>query len=153
MFIVGNNSFFSFTFIAGWSNFCTLVGHFSKLFKLAGLNWLKTLIFLPNSGCSLKKKGLQSESIFEILIFVPKSGCSLKKKKKVFNWNRSSKFLFSCQNHSVLRKKRLPLPVIEKTSAKLFCGLHIFHPWATCGLQARSWTTLFYRVYILNQMY
>ena len=62
-------------FKTGWSNFCTLVGHFSKLFKFAGLNQLKTLIFVPNSGCSQKKKkkSLQLESISEIPIFVPKS--------------------------------------------------------------------------------
>ena len=58
---------------SGWSNFCTLVGHFLKLFEFAGLNRLKTLIFVPNSGFSLKKKGLPLESIFEIPIFVPKS--------------------------------------------------------------------------------
>ena len=88
----------------GWSNFSTLVGHFSKLFEFAGLNRLKTLIFVPNSGCSLKKKvfnwnrspkflfssqirvfskkkGLQLESISEIPVLVPNSGCSVKKKK------------------------------------------------------------------------
>ena len=69
-------------FTSGWSNFCTPVGHFSKLFEFAGLNQLKTLIFDPNSGCSLKKKGLQLESISEIPIFFQKSGCSLKKKKR-----------------------------------------------------------------------
>ena len=88
---------------SGWSNFCTLVGHFSKLFEFAGLSRLKIPIFVPKSGCSLKKK-----------------------KKKVFTWNRSAKFLFSfqnqvfskglhlesvskipilAQNHSVLQKK------------------------------------------------
>ena len=93
--------------MAGWSNFCTLVGHFSKLFEFAGLSRLKTPILVPKSGCSLKKKrfslgiglqnfyfrpkirvfskkkkGLQLESISKILILVPKSGCSLKKKEK-----------------------------------------------------------------------
>ena len=29
-----------------------------------------------------------------------------KKKKKVFTWNRSPKFLFSSENHSVLQKKK-----------------------------------------------
>ena len=67
---------------SGWSNFSTLVGHFSKLFEFARLNRLKTLIFVSKSGCSLKKKkGLQLESISEIPILLPKSGCSLKKKK------------------------------------------------------------------------
>ena len=106
-----------------WSNFCTLVGHFSKLFEFAGLNRLKSFIFVPNSECSLKKKkGLQLESISKIPIFVPKSGCSLKKRKKVFNWNRSPKFLFLSQNYSVLKQKTLPLLVIDKTCAKLFRG-------------------------------
>ena len=68
--------------ISGWSNFCTLVGHFSKLFEFAGLSRLK------------------------IPIFVPKSGCSLKKKKKVFTWNRSAKFLFSFQNQVFSKKKK-----------------------------------------------
>ena len=58
----------------GWSNFCTLVVHFSKLIEFAGLNRLKALIFVSKSGCSLKKKGLQLKSISEIPIFVPKSG-------------------------------------------------------------------------------
>ena len=31
-------------------------GHFSKLFEFAGRNRLKTPIFVPKSGCSLKKK-------------------------------------------------------------------------------------------------
>ena len=69
-------------FISGWFNFCTLVGHFSKLFEFAGLNRLKTFIFLLKSGCFLKKKGLHLESISEIRIFVPKSRCFPKKKKR-----------------------------------------------------------------------
>ena len=32
-----------------WSNFCTLVGYFSKLFELAGLSWLEIPIFVPKS--------------------------------------------------------------------------------------------------------
>ena len=67
---------------SGWSNFCTLVGHFSKLFEFAGLSRLKTPIFVPKSEFSKKKKkGLHLESVCEIPIFVPKSGCSLKKKR------------------------------------------------------------------------
>ena len=64
---------------AGWSNFCTLVGHFSKLFEFAGLNQLKTPIFVPKSGCFLKKK---NNSYFrpKIRVF---------SKKKVFIWNWS----------------------------------------------------------------
>ena len=80
---------------SGWSNFCTLVGHFSKLFEFAGLSWLKTPIFVPKSGCSLKKKkktgiGLQLKSIYK----VP----------------------FSSQNHSVLQKK------VAAACTKLFRG-------------------------------
>ena len=63
----------------GWSNFCTL--HFSKLFEFAGLSRLKIPIFVPKSGCSLKKK-------------------------KVFTWNRSAKFLFSFQNQVFSKKKK-----------------------------------------------
>ena len=62
------------SFKTGWSNFCTLVGHFSKLFEFAGLSRLKIPIFVPKSGCSLKKKGLHLESVCKIPIFVPKSG-------------------------------------------------------------------------------
>ena len=116
----------------GWSNFCTLVGRFSKLFEFAGLNRLKTLIFVPNSGCSLKKKRSSIGIDLRNSFFRPKIRV-FSKKKKVFNWNRSPKFLFSSQNHSVPRKKRLPLPVIDKTSAKLFRGPLKFHPRATCG--------------------
>ena len=118
--------------------------YFSKLFEFAGLSRLKTPIFVPKSEFSKKKKGLHLESVCKIPIFVPKSGCFSKKKKrsstgiglqnsyfrpkirvfskkkKVFNWNRSTKFLFSSQNHSVLQKKKLPLLVIDKTCAKLF---------------------------------
>ena len=65
----------------GWSNFCTLVGHFSKLFEFAGLSRLK------------------------IPIFVPKSGCSLKKKKKGLHLESVSKIPILAQNHSVLQKK------------------------------------------------
>ena len=65
---------------SGWSNFCTLVGHFSKLFEFAGLSRLKIPIFVPKSGCSLKKKkGLHLESVSKIPILA--------------------------QNHSVLQKK------------------------------------------------
>ena len=89
----------------GWSNFCTLVGHFSKLFKFAGRNRLKISIFVPKSGCSLKKKkGLHLESVSEIPIFVPKSGCSLK--KKVFTRNRFLKLLIqTVKNYIYSRKK------------------------------------------------
>ena len=66
--------------MTGWSNFCTLVGHFSKLFEFAGLSRLKIPIFVPKSGCSLKKKkGLHLESVSKIPILA--------------------------QNHSVLQKK------------------------------------------------
>ena len=85
----------------GWSNFCTLVGHFSKLFEFSGLNRQKTIIFVPNSGCSPKKQKRSSIGIdLRNSYFGPKSGCSLK--KKVFNWNRSTKFLFLSQNQGVL---------------------------------------------------
>ena len=66
------------SFNLGWSNFCTLVGHFSKLFEFAGLNRLKTPIFVPKSGCSLKKKKKRSSlgiglrnSYFRPKIIVP----------------------------------------------------------------------------------
>ena len=64
---------------SGWSNFRTLVGHFSKLFEFAGLSRLKIPIFVPKSGCSLKKKGLHLESVSKIPILA--------------------------QNHSVLQKE------------------------------------------------
>ena len=54
-----------------------------------------------------KKKGLHLESVCKIPIFVPKSGCSLKKKKKkVFTWNRSANFPFSFQNQVFSKKKK-----------------------------------------------
>ena len=54
----------SIAFKTGWSNFCTLVGHFSKLFEFAGLSGLKTLIFVPKViAFSKKKKGLHLESV------------------------------------------------------------------------------------------
>ena len=72
-------------FISGWSNFCNLVGHFSKLFKFAGLNRLKTLIFVPKSGCSLKKKKRSSLGI-DLLnsYFRPKIKVFSKKKKGLY---------------------------------------------------------------------
>ena len=119
-------------FIPGWSNFCTLVGHFSELFKFAGLNRLKTLIcFKIKVFSKKKKKGLHLKSISEIPIFVPKSRCSLKKKKKVFTWNRSLKFLFSSQNHSVLQKKKVAAACDRQDLCKIVP-------------RARSWNTLTY---------
>ena len=47
-----------------------------------------------------KKKGLHLESVCKLSIFVPKSGCSLKKKKK-----KRSSLGIGLQNHSVLQKK------------------------------------------------
>ena len=91
-------------FKPGWSNFCTLVGHFSKLFEFAGLSRLK------------------------IPIFVPKSGCSLKKKKKVFTWNRSPKFLFWRKIIAFFKKKLRLLLLIDKTCAKLICGMRPASP-------------------------
>ena len=61
----------------------SLAGHFSKLFKLAGLSRLE---IVPNHGV-LQKKSLHLESVSDFPLFVPKSRRSLK--KKVFTWNRS----------------------------------------------------------------
>ena len=142
-------------FKAGWSNFCTLVGHFSKLFEFAGLSRLKIPIFVPKSGCSLKKKkkvftwnrsakflfsfqnqvfskkkkrsslgiGLQNS------YFRSKIRCSLKKKKKkVFTWNRSPKFLFWRKIIAFSKKKLRLLLLIDKTCAKLICGMRPASP-------------------------
>ena len=87
----------------GWSNFCTLVGHFSKLFEFAGLSRLKIPIFVPKSGCSLKKK-------------------------KVFTWNRSPKFLFWRKIIAFSKKKLRLLLLIDKTCAKLICGMRPASP-------------------------
>ena len=46
----------------GWSNVCSLVGHFSKLFELAGLSRLEIPIFVRKSWRSLKK-GFHLESV------------------------------------------------------------------------------------------
>ena len=97
-------------------------GPLFKIIRVCGPHPAKNTYFRPKIRVFSKKKGLQLESISKIPILVPKSGCSLKRKKKVFNWNRSTKFLFSSQNHSVLQKKKLPLLVIDKTYAKLFRG-------------------------------
>ena len=118
---------------SGWSNFCTLVGHFSKLFEFAGLSRLKIPIFVPKSGCSLKKKkrsllgiGLQNS------YFRSKIRCSLKKKKKkkkmVFTWNRSPKFLFWRKIIAFSKKKLRLLLLIDKTCAKLICGMRPASP-------------------------
>ena len=98
--------------MSGWSNFCTLVGHFSKLFEFVGLNWLKTLILVPNSGCSPKKK---------------------KKKKSSIGINlRNSYFLpkirvFSNQGVLQKKKKGLQLELISK--------IPIFIPKSGCSLR------------------
>ena len=56
-----------------------------------------------------KKKGLHLESVCKLPIFVPKSGCSLKKKKKKktkgLHLESVSKIPILAQNHSVLQKK------------------------------------------------
>ena len=44
----------------GWSNFCTLVGHFSKLFEFADFSRLKTPIFVPKVMAFSKKKKKKS---------------------------------------------------------------------------------------------
>ena len=87
--------------MTGWSNFCTLVGRFSELFEFAGLAGLAGLNRLKTS------------------IFVPKSGYSLKKKKKVFTWNRSPKFLFLSQNHSAAACNRQGLCKIVPRAAQI----------------------------------
>ena len=92
--------------MAGWSNFCTLVGHFSKLFEFAGLSRLKIPIFVPKSECSLKKK----------------------KKKKGLHLESVSKIPILAQNHSVLQKKLRLLLLIDKTCAKLICGMRPASP-------------------------
>ena len=103
-------------FKPGWSNFCTLVGHFSKLFEFAGLSRLKIPIFVPKSGCSLKKKKRSSLGIgLQNSYFRSKIRCSLKKKKKVFTWNRSPKFLFWRKIIAFSKKKLRLLLLIDKT--------------------------------------
>ena len=90
----------------GWSNFCTLVGHFSKLFEFAGLSRLKIPIFVPKSGCSLKKKKkvfTWNRSAKFLFLF---QNQVFSKKKKVFTWNRSAKFLFSFQNQWFSKNKK-----------------------------------------------
>ena len=65
-FILNSNSYVLQRVRPGWSNFCTLVGHFSKSFEFAGLSRLKTPIFVPRSHSVLqkkKKKGLHLESV------------------------------------------------------------------------------------------
>ena len=105
--------------MSGWSNFCTLVGHFSKLFEFAGLSRLKTPIFVPNSRCSpkKKKKGLQLKSISKIPIFVPNSGCSLKKKKGL-QLESIYEVLFRPKIIAFLKKK------VAAACTKLFRGPH-----------------------------
>ena len=135
-------------FISGWSNFCTLVGHFSKLFKFASLNRLKTLIFVLKSRCSLKKRS-SLEIDFRNSYFHPKiKAFSKKKKKKVFTWNRSMKFLFSSQNQGLHLESISEIPIFIPKSR---CSLKKKNA-AACDRQdlckivprARSWTTLTY---------
>ena len=79
-----------------------------------------------------KKKVLHLESVCKLPIFVPKSGCSLKKKKKkkkkVFTWNRSPKFLFWRKIIAFSKKKLRLLLLIDKTCAKLICGMQPASP-------------------------
>ena len=57
-------------------------GPLFKIIRVCGPQLAKNTYFCPKLRVfSKKKKGLQLESISEIPIFVPKSGCSLKKKK------------------------------------------------------------------------
>ena len=87
----------------GWSNFCTLVGHFSKLFEFADRNRLKTPIFIPKSGCSLKKK-----------------------KKKVFTWNRSLKLLIQTVKNYIYSRKKLNEKLEPNVSYKTFKNWVVF---------------------------
>ena len=59
-------------------HFC---GPLFEIIRVCGPQPAKNTHFCPKLSLK-KKKGLQLESISEIPIFVPKSGCSLKKKKK-----------------------------------------------------------------------
>ena len=119
-------------FISGWSNFCIFVGHFSKLFKFAGLNRLKTLICFKIKVFSKKKKKRSSLGVdLQNSYFHPKIKVFSKKKKKVFTWNRSPKFLFSSQNHSVLQKKKVAAACDRQDLCKIVP-------------RARSWNTLTY---------
>ena len=114
----------------GWSNFCTLAGHFSKLFEFAGRNRLKPPTFVPKSGCSLKKKGLHLESVSEILIFVPKSGCSLKKKKGLHLESVSEILIFVPKSGCSLKKKKgLHLESVSE--------IPIFVPKSGCSLKKK----------------
>ena len=112
----------------GWFNFCTLVGHFSKLF--AGLNRLKTPIFVPKSGCSLKKK---------VFTWYRSPKFPFSSQKKVFTWNWSPKFLFSSQNHSVFQKKS-HLESSVSTLDSLSSARHalLYKVAAACDRQARG---------------
>ena len=93
-------------FKSGWYNFCTPVGHFSKLFEFASRIRLKTSIFVPKSGCSLKKKKRSSLGIgLQNFYFRPKVRV-FSKKKKVFTRNRSLKLLIqTVKNYICSRKK------------------------------------------------
>ena len=61
--------------------------------------------------------------------FRSKIRCSLKKKKKkVFTWNRSPKFLFWRKIIAFSKKKLRLLLLIDKTCAKLICGMRPASP-------------------------
>ena len=62
-------------------------------------------IFLRNSWCPLKKKGLHFDFIFYFPIFLPKSGSSLK--KMVFSSICSQFSLFLSQSQGVSKKKKV----------------------------------------------
>ena len=51
-----------------------------------------------------------------------------KKKKKVFTWNRSPKFLFWRKIIAFSKKKLRLLLLIDKTCAKLICGMRPASP-------------------------
>ena len=60
------------SFITGWSNFCTLVGHFSKLFEFAGLSRLNTY-FRPKIIAFSKKKKKSSLDRQDLCKIVPRA--------------------------------------------------------------------------------
>ena len=113
---------------SGWSNFCSLVGRFSKLFEFAGLSRLKTPIFVPKLiAFSKKKKGLHLKSISEILIFVLKVRAFPPSKKSLHLESVSTLDSLPSARHALLCK------VVAACDRQDLCKI---------VPRARSWTTL-----------
>ena len=107
--------------MTGWSNFCTLVGHFSKLFELAGLSRLETPISQKHSVSPPKKRS--SLGIGLRNTYFCSKNIAFSKKKKAFTLESVSTLdSVPSARHALLYKVAAACDRQDLNCAKLFRG-------------------------------